>query len=300
MTNSSHFWLSAPTRNALIVTQINKENATIDELVAEYGLPWNTIVASLHDIHYHLQNQPASNNTDAWRIYRGNMTRFNNLMKRVAENTRAAQKAKKVAQQPIRKAAPVSAQKPTQKVTQQPVQKVTPIPVQVTDAVKSRTQVNTSTHTSSHNLPLVYLVETGYLLSINFSDLLTKDDGNAVFMIPRFCIKELKRIAENTSDPISSKKANDVLLQMYSEDVWDKKIVAIEPVEQGFIAKTPDIMNYKSRSFGIAEIALEIYLDSNRRVHVLTNSMEIQHLVIRMVKNEGLESEILVTRIYRK
>lgn len=292
MANSSHFWLSTPTRNARIVTQINKENATIDELVAEYGLSWDTIVASLHDIHYHLQNQPAPNDVDAWRIYRGNMTRFNNLMALVAANTRAAQKTKKVAQQPVQKVTPAPAQKPAQKVSQQPVQ--------ATDAVKSRSTVITSTHTSSHNLPLVYLVETGYLLSINFSDLLAMDDGKAVFMIPRFCIKELKRIAANTDDPVSMRKANDVLLKIYSEDIWDKRIVAIEPVEHGFIARTPDVADYKSRSFGVAETALEIYLDSNRRVHVLTSAMEIQHLVTRMVKNEGLESEIIVTRVYRK
>ena len=292
MANTPHFWLSVPTRNARIVTQINKENATIDELVAEYGLPWDTIVASLHDIHYHLKNQPAANDKDAWRIYKSNITRFNNLMSLVAANTRAAQKAKKVAQQPVQKVTPVPAQKPAQKVPKQPVQ--------ATDAIKSNPTVVTSTHTSSHNLPLVYLVETGYLLSINFSDLLAMDDGKAVFMIPRFCIKELKRIADNTSDPVSMKMANDVLIQMYSENIWDKRVVAIEPVEHGFIARTPDVIGYKSRSFGVAETALEIYLDSNRRVHVLTNAMEIQHLVTRMVKNEGLESEIIVTRIYRK
>ena len=284
MSKSYHHWLSIPTRNACIVTKINKENATIDDIVSEFGDSWDSIVASLYDVHYHLLDKPDASNKEAWRIYRGNETRFNKLIATAKANTRAAQTAKTNVQRAI--------PRPTTKVP--PVQ-----PVQVTASTKSKAPAVHSTSVPSRTRPSVYLVETGYLLSVNFSDLLAMDDGNAVFMIPRFCINEMKRIAQNTADSSSMNKSEEVLLKLYSEYVWQKRFMPFESVETGFIAKTADVIGYKKRSFGIAEAALEIYISSDRSVHVLTSAMEVQHLVTRMVKSEGLESEIFVTRIYR-
>lgn len=265
MSKIKHRRVSVKTRNAEVISKIMNSDITSDELAKEYDVQWNTIRDSIRDQHYQVVSRPY------------NEKRYQDFLAKVRKNNAAAAEAAKKASISDEKSHNTGAE--------------------ITSKASEET---TTTPAASSEKNSVYLVETGFLLHSDFDNLLKMNDGTAVFMIPRFCINELKKMSQKRDNNPVKSKAKTILLRMYSEDIWEKRFVPFEPLEQGMIPKTPDIQSYKPRSFGIAEAALEIYLNSDCRVHVLTNAMEIQHLVTRMTKAEDLASEIIVTRVYNK
>lgn len=254
-----HIRLSVRTRNSEVITKVNN-GATSAELSEEYGVTWETIRDSIRDKHYQVLSRPH------------NESRYQAFLAQVKRNNATAAAVTKTTDL---NTSVVENERPEKHCPN-----ATATPVTITDK------------------ETIYLVETGYLLHTDFNELLSMDNGNAVFMIPRFCINELKRMAKKPSCDSVKDLADTVLWKMFDSNIWQKRFIPFEPIEQGMIAKTPDTKDYKSRSFGIAEAALELYIDSNCRIHVLTNAMEIQHLIYRIVKEEDLASEILVTRVY--
>ena len=268
MGNIKHRRLSVKTRNAEVINRIMNSDITSEELAQEYHVQWNTIRDSIRDNHYQVVSRPY------------NEKRYQDFLAKVRKNNAAAAKAN---------ASKQSAEVITNNDTVNTG----------ADSSSQATEELTTTIAASSDKKTVFLVETGFLLHTDFDTILGMDDGNAIFMIPRFCINELRKMSLKREDVPVKKQAKTVLLRMYAEDIWEKRFIPFEPIEQGMIPKTPDIQGYKSRSFGIAEAALELYLDSNYKVIVLTNAMEIQHLVIRMTKAENLTDEITVTRVYK-
>lgn len=269
-----HLRPSVATRNAAIITRVNK-GATSTELAAEYKVQWDTIRDSIRNKHYQVDSRP------------NNMPRYREFLAKVRANDAAA------AARASHTASSSTSQARTTKEDISDKSAGTPVTAPTTPV---------STIPAADNRPCINLVETGVLLHMGVDSLLAHNEGNNVYWIPRFCINELKRISESTrlaNDPVKD-KAKRVLLKIYAEGVWNIRIIPFEPVEQGMIQKTPDVSDYKNRSFGIAEAALELYINSSARVNVYTTSMEIQHLITRAVKAEDLGNDITVSRVFTK
>lgn len=262
MVNVKHRRISVKTRNSEVIHKIMNSDATSDELSKEYGVQWATIRDSIRDQHYQVVSRPHNEN------------RYQAFLAKVKKNNAAA------------------AARHTEEVSSNDNTGVEP------SKTSEETAIDTTNIAANSDKKLVYLVETGYLLHSDFDKLLAMDNGTAVFMVPRFCINELKKMSQKRENVPVKAQAKNVLMRIYSEEVWQKRIIPFEPVEQGMIPKTPDIQSYKLRSFGIAEAALELYLDCDYRVNVLTNAMEVQHLIARLTKAEDLSDAITVTRVY--
>lgn len=285
MMKKKHYRISVPTRNAAVITAVNN-GATSAELAAEYEVQWDTIRDSIRNDHYRVKSTPAN---------KGRYEEF--LAKVKANDAAAAAKATHTATHSKPQATNSNATTPVK--TNRPTNATSPV-TQVSQP--KNTVLMPTVTTNASNKPSITLVETGVLLHLGVDQLLALNNGNNVYMIPRFCIKELQRMSESTrlaNDPVKD-KAKTVLLKMYAENIWNLRFIPFEPVEQGMIPKTPDVKGYKTRSFGIAEAALELYIDSSLQVNVLTTSMEIQHLIHRAISDEGLSNEITVTRVYTK
>lgn len=264
-----HLRISVKTRCAAVITAVNN-GATSADLAAEYRVTWETIRDAVRNTHYRVGSCPA------------NAARYKEFLAKVKANDAAAA---------ANATNPATHSKPQASGTKQ-----------VSTTKNSEPTTATTTAAVDSHKPCINLVETGVLLHLGIEYLLSLNNGTAVFMVPRFCIKELQRMSESqrlANDPVKE-KAKNVLLKMYAEGIWNVRFIPFEPVEQGLIPKTPDVKDYKSRSFGVAEAALEIYVDTSYRVSVLTTSMEIQHLIHRAVKDEDLGSDITVTRVYSK
>jgi len=262
MAKIKHRRISVKTRNAEVISKIMNSDVTSDELSKEYGVQWATIRDSIRDQHYQVVSRPYNEN------------RYQAFLAKVKKNNAAAALHSEEASSNN---------------------------ISVENSKNSEeTATDTTNIAANSDKKLVYLVETGYLLHSDFDTLLSMDNGTALFMVPRFCINELKKMSQKREDVPVKAQAKNVLLRIYSEEVWQKRIIPFEPVESGMIPKTPDIQNYKPRSFGIAEAALELYLNCDYRVHVLTNAMEVQHLIVRVTKAEDLSDAIIVTRAYSK
>ena len=262
MSNTSkHHRLSVATRNVQVITQVNN-GATSAELAEEYHVTWETIRDSIRDKHYQVVKNPR------------NERRYQEFLAKVRANNAAAANSEGT------------------------VDTNTDADTSMSSSKDNEKEPHTTIVAASNNKKTVYLVETGYILHTTFETMLSMDNGTAVFMIPRFCVNELKRMASKpVGDPVKS-KAENALWKMFDENVWQKRIIPFEPLEEGMIVKTADTRGYTSRSFGIAEAALELYISGNYRVHVLTNAMEIQHLVHRVIQEENLSSDLAVTRVY--
>lgn len=273
MERRKHLRVSVATRNAAVITAVNN-GATSAALAAEYDVKWDTIRDSIRNDHYCVGARPA------------NMSRYKEFLAKVKANDASAAVATDH---------PASSSKPQARTTKEDTDK---------SAVSPVTKLTTTgtTNVAPANKPLIILVETGILLHWGVDQLLALNEGKNVYWIPRFCIDELKHMSESTrlaNDPVKD-KAKSALLKIYADGIWKTRFIPFEPVEQGLIPKTPDVAKYKTRSFGVAEASLELYIGSDARVNVLTTSMEIQHLVTRAAKAEDLSNEITVTRVYTK
>lgn len=269
-----HLRPSVATRNAAVITAVNN-GATSAELAAEYEVKWDTIRDSIRNDHYSVNSRPA------------NMARYKEFLAKVKANDASAA---------VRADHNANSSTSQARTPKEDNDKSVGTPVTAT------VTLNTTAAASADNRPHIILVETGVLLHLGVDQLLALNEGDNVYWIPRFCINELRRMSESTrlaNDPVKD-KAKSALLKMYAEGVWNIRFIPFEPVEQGMIQKTPDVSDYKTRSFGVAEAALELYIDSSARVNVLTTSMEIQHLVSRAAKAEDLGNDITVTRVFTK
>lgn len=273
MERRKHLRVSVATRNAAVITAVNN-GATSAALAAEYEVKWGTIRDSIRNDHYCVSTRPA------------NMSRYREFLAKVKANDASAA---------VTADHSASSSKPQARTIKEDTDKSALSPV-------THLTAHGSTDNASANKPNIFLVETGILLHWGVDQLLALNEGENVYWIPRFCIDELRHMAGSTrlaNDPVKD-KAKSSLLKIYADGVWKTRFIPFEPVEQGLITKTPDVAKYKTRSFGVAEAALELYIDSNARVNVLTTSMEIQHLVTRAAKAEDLSNEITVTRVYTK
>lgn len=270
-----HLRPSVTTRNAAIITRVNK-GATSTELAAEYKVQWDTIRDSIRNKHYQVDSRP------------NNMPRYREFLAKVRANDAAA------AARASHAANSSSSQASTNQEDISDKSAGTPVTANTTPV---------TTTAAADNRPCINLVETGVLLHLGVDSILALNEGNNVYWIPRFCIDELIHMEDPKSkaDASVKAKAKSALLKIYAEDVWNIRIIPFEPVEQGLIPKTPDVSTYKPRSFGVAEAALELYIDSNKaRVNVLTTAMEIQHLLIRAIKAENIGNDVTVTRMFVK
>lgn len=278
-----HRRISVATRNAAVITAVNN-GATSAALAAEYGVQWDTIRDSIRNDHYSVNTRPS------------NMPRYQRFLAKVRANDAAAVMVNHsaVTSKPLESSA-----------KEDPDKLVEPLPC----PAETTTDIVTSPAT---NTPCPVLVETGIFMNFGVKNLLSLNEGKYIYYVPRFCIEELANLSESEDPKHANDKepANVALLELYSNDVWDKRIIPFEPVEMGLFNKASAIAELVKRGFskrdigprdfGIVEAALELHIASDARVNVLTTSKKIQYLVNWVAKEVHFDNYITVTRLSRK